>query len=182
MTLNQLLRSRRVTSYPPFSQPRYRGTYPLGSARRGFFQTTNTPHWPSLLLSKNVLSSPKSTHSLYQDRRLWHPLGNNRPMVSKTESYPELIDRPSLSLPRINPKSPYNPIRRIKKDLIDTNTGEIVSFGAYDPFKISWQNPFKMIICLKRQMRREVMHALGMAGKPGFKKPKFNQHSLVRCF
>lgn len=184
-SLESLLRRsayRRVTSYNPFSQPRYSGTYPLGPARRGFFLTTNSYPLPSLLLSKNLLSSPKSKLSLYQDRRLYHPLGDNRPMASKTESYPQLTERPSLSHPRISPRSPYNPIRKIERDLINTTTGEIASFGAYDPFKISWENPYKMIICLKRQMRREVMHALGMAGKSGFKKPKFTQHSFVRCF
>lgn len=182
-TLNRLLR-RSVTPYYPFSRSRYSGTFPLGSARRGVLYTTNTSPLNSLLVSKYVLSSPKSNNqSIYQDRRLWHPEGAYRPAVSKTESYPRLTEsRPGPRSRFTSPSSPFTPARRIERDFIDTRTGEILSFGHLDPFKVSWENPWKMLICLKRKMRREVMHAFGMAGKSGFKKPKFTPMSYVRCF
>lgn len=159
----------------------YSRTIPLGSARRGTFATTN-PYLSSLLLLNKIgLSSPKLPLNEYQDRRLWHPLGANRPAVSLTESYPQLTLKPPRRKMVVQ-WPPQNPIRRIHGDDININTGEVVRWGAYDPFKISWANPYKMLICLKRKARREVMHASGMAGQSGFKKPKWTQYSYVRCF
>lgn len=173
-TLDYLIRRRVARSYYPFSQPSYRGTYPLGSARRVSPWITNTPSILRLLVTKTVLSSPKSSLNLYEDRRLYHPEGKYRPAVSLVESYPTLTET--------SPNPLRHKPRRIGGDLVNPTSGEILSFGAFDPFKISWSNPWKMAICLKRKMRREVMHALGMAGKTGFKKPKFTQYSYVKCF
>ncbi|QXP07975.1 MAG: hypothetical protein [Arizlama microvirus] len=36
-------------------------------------------------------------------------------------------------------------------------------------------------VCVRRQSRREVMHALGHSGKVGQKKPIFNSNSKIRC-
>lgn len=46
---------------------------------------------------------------------------------------------------------------------------------------LSWENPYDMLICLKRKMRREVMHALGIAGSHKIRKPRYTQFSFVRC-
>lgn len=49
------------------------------------------------------------------------------------------------------------------------------------PWWYGFRHADKVLICLKRKMRREIMHALGIAGKTGQKPPKFNTYSHVRC-
>lgn len=49
------------------------------------------------------------------------------------------------------------------------------------PWWYGFQNADKVIICLKRKIRREVMNALGLAGKKGQKSPHFNAYSHIRC-
>lgn len=184
-TLSRILGGGRVLrggGYRPFTQPPYRGSYPLG--RRVLNGNTNALLYQSLATGiKNKFKSlpvPKSTNYLYEDRRLWHPLGPRAFPKSKTQAYPKIDELPAKIKSYQYP--PGSPIRRIGNDDVDTRTGEVLYHRAYDPFKISWDNPYKMIICLKRAMRREVMHALGYAGKTGFKKPKYTQYSTVRCF
>lgn len=41
--------------------------------------------------------------------------------------------------------------------------------------------PQNVQICVSRGIRKEVMHAKGVAGKRGLRKPKFNSYSKVRC-
>lgn len=50
----------------------------------------------------------------------------------------------------------------------------------YDTEKLAFRNPFRVAICVKRSIRREVMHALGMTGM--WHRPKhWNPYSWVRC-
>jgi small-conductance mechanosensitive channel len=41
--------------------------------------------------------------------------------------------------------------------------------------------PSKIALCLRRKVRKEIMHAFKKAGKGGMKKPKFNFWSKVGC-
>lgn len=41
--------------------------------------------------------------------------------------------------------------------------------------------PKKLNICVKRQQRKEVIHALRHSGKSGQKRPNRNQHSNIHC-
>lgn len=48
------------------------------------------------------------------------------------------------------------------------------------PMYIGYMNPGSVVVCIRRKIRREVMHALGVAGgRVG--PPKFNESSMVRC-
>lgn len=177
---------RSVTSrYNPFSQSRYSGTYPLGSAGRGFHLTPNSFSPWLLPVSNSLLFPRKSESNLYQDRRLWHPLGANRPAVSKTEFIPRIIERrpwrdPGPNYPLVDPRGVP---QKLVPSKIDPSGWTYIADkpGVLDKWRLGYEDPWKVIICLKRKMRQEVMHALGYAGKP-HKKPKFNQYSYVRCF
>lgn len=189
-TLDQLLR-RSVTSgryYRPFTQPRYSGPYPLGSARRVISSNPNTlPQ--SFPLVKNVLFSP-SRLSFYEDRRRWHPEGAFASARSMVESYPQLREKPLRQRP-FDP-DPYDPrtgeiYRDVPSKKFPFSTPipwrpSVLERASLDPWKMAFSEPWKVIICLKRKMRKEIMHALGYAGQSGFKKPKFTQYSQVRCF
>lgn len=179
--LNQLVRSSRPLYRAPryLTQSRYTGTFPLGSARRASLLSPNGPLYALRLVSNSPLPARKSNLSVYEDRRLWHPQGALAWPRSMTESYPTVLDR---SIPEIDPNVwkkistppktalPWRKMARESQILAPSHRG----FG--------WEDPWKMIICLKRKMRREIMHATGLAGKTGFKKPTYTQYSYVRCF
>lgn len=184
-SLNTLLRGRGVyrgAGYTPFSQPPFRGHYPI--APRGFSLTTNGLKSQAVSAGKIALlraRQPRSTLSLYEDRRLWHPQGALAWPKSKVEKYPRIMDQsnyqpgpyePSWPPRYPNPKQPIPWKQMAKKSILN----------APATTQWSWEHPYKMVICLKRKMRREVMNALGFAGKSGFKKPRYSQFSYVRCY
>lgn len=180
MTLDRLLRrATRPRPYYPFSEPRWRGTIPLGSAKRGIFHTSNSYSHVFRPYVLSQLSSPsrQSKLSLYQDRRFWHPLGSNRPMVSKSESYPQMLDLPPDMAPRYPPNW-----ERIHRPM-ERHLRHLKIKEKMKPGHIAWENPEKMIICLERRMRKEVLHALGIAGRGGNSRVhNWTQYSRVRCF
>lgn len=49
------------------------------------------------------------------------------------------------------------------------------------PTAIGFTAPKSMLVCVRRQQRREVMHALNKSGRGGQKRPRFNEFSKVRC-
>lgn len=49
------------------------------------------------------------------------------------------------------------------------------------PFGISFANPDKVITCVRRKRRREVLFARGGAGSRKMRRPRFNSRSDVRC-
>lgn len=185
-TLEGLLRGGRVYrggGYLPFTQPPYRGGYPF-TASRGFNLTPNG--LLSLALTARTISPlrrplPSTQLSQYEDRRLWHPDGVYAWPKSKVEKYPR-ITLGSEYIP--GPYEPYwaprYPDPRRSINWPDMARKSIRLAPATNQW--SWEDPYKMIICLKRKMRREIMHALHLAGKTGFKKPKYTQFSYVRCF
>lgn len=197
-TLDRLLR-RAVRGYLPFTQKRYSGFIPgippsktgpflrgslgptrLGPARRFASAKTNANLLP-LQLSIQALSAhrPRTTLSMYEDRRRFHPAGVSRPLIGLTEARPRVVanDYP-VEWPEVTPDI----WRKLApKKSIDWKKQAQESL-RFSPVPLSWEDPWRTIICLKRKIRREVMHALGMAGKTGFKKPKFTQYSYVRCW
>jgi len=41
--------------------------------------------------------------------------------------------------------------------------------------------PTPVHVCVKRSIRKEIMHALNHAGKSGQRRPRRNRNSLIRC-
>lgn len=183
--LDQFLRSSRPIYRAPryLTQKRYGGTYPTGSARRVSLLTPNNLSLLPLAVYKNpLLYSPKSESNPYQDRRLWHPLGQNRPAVSKTEFRPRIEEQPFWHGDPVDPRTGV--IKKLVPSKIHPSGYVYVDErpNVLEKWRMGYGDPWKVIICLKRQARKEVLHALNLAGKPGFKKPKYNSTSYVRCF
>jgi hypothetical protein len=44
-----------------------------------------------------------------------------------------------------------------------------------------FQNPHNVALCVRRKVRKEVIHAIRVAGKTGLKRPKRNFWSNVKC-
>lgn len=108
---------------------------------------------------------PSSYLSQFEDRRKWHPEGAYAPAKSFNRSKHTLIEigtskRTSGSR---NRSSRYN-----------ISPTSFVS-------KIGFQYPKKVLICVRRKMRKQVLHALKKTGKKGQRRPKFNWYSKIRC-
>ncbi|AXH73631.1 MAG: hypothetical protein [Microviridae sp.] len=41
--------------------------------------------------------------------------------------------------------------------------------------------PKSTVVCVRRKMRKEVFHAKSLAGRRGFKKPRYNENSKIFC-
>lgn len=159
---------------------------PVGPGRRATFASSNNS-----VAAKSLYypGRPKSTLYLYEDRRLWHPLGKNAFPKSKKQAYPRVVDYTPLPIspietdpfPSKRPRLPYRGVLPIPKGhdyFPGTNPGNYLDMRASP---VSWENPYDMIICLKRKIRREMMHALGIAGSHKIRYPKYTQFSFVRC-
>jgi len=51
----------------------------------------------------------------------------------------------------------------------------------YSPQTLLFQNPTGVGVCVQRGIRKEVLHAQGVAGKKGLKPPKRGPYSNIRC-
>lgn len=186
--LRSILRGARGTRvrprYYPFSVPRYTGRYPFNKGLRATFASSNAALYGASLYSLNALQPrptyPKSTLSLYEDRRLWHPLKpkSNFP-VSILSKNPRIVD--TFSMPDETESDRFRRIKAPRTIPWEKMARESIKYAPATN-KWTWENPYEMVVCLKRKMRREVINALGLAGQPGFKKPKYNQFSHVKCF
>lgn len=91
---------------------------------------------------------------------------------------------------------PYtDPDKKGRKYRVNTETGEIIYLptihskeAVYNAasrrfrsdYRLKFDNPYRLTICIKRSIRREVMHALGFSGY--FHRPKhWNPYSWIKC-
>lgn len=104
---------------------------------------------------------PRSTSplTLFEDRRLYHP---------------EQAQRPALSF------------RGAKHSLtVTTNTPKKIQgrFGDRSQTKgtVAFGQPNALLVCVRRKVRKEVLHAFRKTGKRGNKKPRRNWLSSISC-
>lgn len=100
----------------------------------------------------NYSSSVRSLDTQVEDRRTYTPAGRSA--------------RPPASSRRHLAKTKPTKLTAFAQQAIQT-----------------FAHPKSVLICLRRKMREEVLHALGKSGKGSRfqKKPKYNQHSNIRC-
>lgn len=54
--------------------------------------------------------------------------------------------------------------------------------AAFQPTSaIAFEEPRVAVVCVRRKIRKEVLHATGFAGKRGQRKPRYNEASEVNC-
>lgn len=94
----------------------------------------------------------------FDDRRRYHPAGSNRPAM--TFSGPDVSYRARGSVASRSESFRYNP--------------PVPAF-------VGFRYPHRVLICVRRQRRREVFHALGLAGGSGYRKGRRGPFSDVRC-
>lgn len=107
----------------------------------------------TLLLPRPTLSPLRLDILALEDRRLWHPERQNRPFAAapRQASRPVARQRPAFHQP--------------------SQTRAIIAF----------QEPSRVAVCVRRGIRREVLHALGVAGKRGLGGPHRNEASTISC-
>lgn len=99
---------------------------------------------------------PLSSHlRLFEDRRTWHPLPSSLRVPRTFNSYARLRITPT-------PRYPRHP-------------------STYPSPSISFVAPQRVVLCVRRQRRREVLHALHKAGRGGQRSPRWTPWSSVRC-
>ena len=125
--------------------------------RRGRVNTYNARPRSGLLSSPTVQSL-----RLYEDRREFHPEGRNRPARSFTRH-----------VHRLRAVTPSKGTRRSRSVVHDVWRGV--------PHRIGFVRPERVLVCVRRKMRREVIHALKKNGKGGGKKPRLNWRSKIKC-
>lgn len=97
---------------------------------------------------------PRQLLRLYEDRRTWHP---------------EAI-RPA--------KSFQGPTRLTIKPAVPLKGRRL---ALYPPAGISFAAPRRVLVCVRRHIRREVLHALRKTGRSGQKPPRQTLWSSVHC-
>lgn len=111
----------------------------------------------SLLVPRPALSvswlSPTLETDVFEDRREWHPEGVNRPALGapRAATRPVAKQRPAFSVP--------------------SQTKGIIAFAE----------PNRVAVCVRRKVRKQVMHALNKAGGKGHRRPRRNAQSSISC-
>lgn len=88
-----------------------------------------------------------------EDRRDFHPAPHVRPARSFFKSFHR------LSLPQ----------QTSLDDLWDV------------PTRVAFEQPHHVLVCVRRKMRKEVLHALKKAGRRGQKAPRRSAYSDIQC-
>lgn len=112
--------------------------------------------------SVSPLPPRRAALRLFEDRREWHPDGPDRAAKRFSGSRRPL---------RLVDRKMSNPDRFAHLRKFPSQTKAIVAFSE----------PSDVVVCVRRSIRREVMHATGKAGRRGQKKPKFNALSKISC-
>lgn len=106
----------------------------------------------------------------YEDRRTWHPEGVSAPARRFSTTRHRLVTRD----------------RTYKSSLLRFGLRTFTPFPRlYSQTKaaIAFFDPSRTLICVRRKIRREVMHALGFSGSGGGsqRSARWSENSSVRC-
>lgn len=99
---------------------------------------------------------------VYEDRRSFNPEGFSAPARSFNTS------RHRLDVPRVRKASPS-----VRKSLR--------SFSPSLPIAVGFKVPSKVLICVRRKVRKQVLHALKKTGRRGQRSPRFSDYSRIHC-
>lgn len=114
--------------------------------------------------------SPRSLQPLsplrgVSDRRMWHPDGPNRP-VTDFNSRPVRLSIPAYQNRNLRPNTKFKPL-----DFKQTKVA------------VQFDTPESTTVCVRRNQRKEVLHALRKVGRGSGrqKKPKWTWRSQISC-
>lgn len=99
----------------------------------------------------------------FEDRRTWHPLGAQRPARSFTNAFHRL-----------------KAVRRMVGDPV----GRYVARSVYEtgvPRAVGFVSPSRVLVCVRRKMRKAVLHAFGFTGKGSGGAGRRSEYSSISC-
>lgn len=102
---------------------------------------------------------------LVEDRRLFYP----RPPVIARETTYRPARRLSGGLARLV-------VRPTPQRVLDR-----ASTARFVPSAVRFDVPRDVAVCVRRKRRREVLHALKVAGRRGMRRPRRNEYSAISC-
>lgn len=107
---------------------------------------------------------------LVEDRRTWAPVPRLHRVAKQVSGHPSyrLVPTPPRSA-RSLLRSPVNLPARSTRNM------------ASPTHSISFEYPRRIVICVRRKRRQEVLHALKKTGKSGQRRPRRNPYSEVNC-
>lgn len=116
----------------------------------------------------SLVRSPVKSEVLreYEDRRYWDPEGKAAPAHSFNKP------RHRLTLVRQAPRRSVLPQGRYSQDFAQ-NVGLASA--------VAFREPSRVLICVRRQRRREVLHAFRRVGHGSGGRPRFNYYSKISC-
>lgn len=130
------------------------------SRRRGNTSTANVRS-----TSRSLPFTPDNYRLMdIEDRRLFHPDDTYAPSQSLPTSRTRIITRP----------------RRQARRSGNLN-GSLPKMFQPVAVVAGFRVPKKVAICIRRKMRKEVLHALRKAGKVGQKRPRRSYYSDIHC-
>lgn len=112
------------------------------------------------------ITFPKNLYlQQFEDRRRWHPEGTYAPAQSFSRSRHRLRDV----------QSSYN--RRASQVMARSIP------RLHSPvYRVGFEQPHRVLICVRRQQRREVLHAFRKTGRgSGRRPPRYNYYSSISC-
>lgn len=169
---SSLIRGRVVGRRPylPFTQPPYPGPYIRRPLWRDHSSISNVYKKRLAYISTLPILSRRSPIT-GSDRRVWHP---NYFPVTKSGRPAVITDTTTEITPDIWRKI-HKPLKKI--DWRPKHSTQLQNA----PWWYGFLHADKTYICLKRKMRREVLHALGVAGQTDLKNGVRGPYSHVRC-
>ncbi len=105
-------------------------------------------------LASSNLPALHLTPRSVQDRRLYHPLGAARPLLTTSSRRPVLV----VSQPKKQKAKPKGPV-----------------------YRVQFAKPRFVLVCVRRNIRKQVLHALNKTGRGGQRRPRRNQWSEISC-
>lgn len=101
----------------------------------------------------------------YEDRRQYHPDSFYKTPTTLTETL-------KFRVPTYTPAQNVNLLKKSK----------YTPFKTFSPTnEIAFGTPEKTLICIRRNIRKQVLHALNKTGKTGQRRPKWNYNSKISC-
>ena len=95
------------------------------------------------------------------------------------------LSRPSLSMMEIEDRRQFHPSGRQRGaalfNVSHHNLQATPSRRRLIPKSVSFVTPDRVLLCVRRKIRKEVMFAKGGAGSKKMRRPKRNHYSDVRC-
>lgn len=102
-----------------------------------------------------------------EDRRTWHPEGPARPARSFRQARHRLVWT--------------NPVRKSLPNFSSDPVNVFRSLWRSVPYAIGFENPDSVLVCARRRIREQVLHAFRKTGRRGQKKPRFSFYSKISC-